>query len=407
MGIAWRKSRFNYVVRNQSGYLIYNTLYNSLTRLNTDEYARYSCLDFISEDECEAFQKQGLIVREAVDELARYQTFTSLAAKYMQSTPSLTVTPTMECNASCFYCYENGVRRGRMSEEQAHQIIDTIKTLDLSCGLNLTWFGGEPLMNPEWMDYFSNCLRTENIAFSAFLITNGSLLNEDLIARMKDTWNIRSVQISMDGSADEYVERKAYQTRDETIYYRLLRNIRNLSKAGLSVQLRMNIDRDNIDSILTLADNVGQLFSSDGNVTFYPAFLTGAKAPMNRREKIDIIKRIIQADTYNKLPMNRYLYSHPKVSACYYFQKHSFSVDTSGRLYICERMLGFHGKAIGNISQGMDLSNVSRELSGQRDTCQHCVFLPKCQGGCQDAYMSGDDPCFIEKYAIPAYLECL
>ena len=45
-----KKSRFNYVTKGTSGYLIYNNLYNSLSRMSEEEYAQYKDLKFSIEN---------------------------------------------------------------------------------------------------------------------------------------------------------------------------------------------------------------------------------------------------------------------------------------------------------------------------------------------------------------------
>lgn len=406
MNTEYKKSRFNYVSSGRKGYLIYNCLYNSLSRLNEEEYARYLNLDLAEEELLHAFLEQGIVVKKEMDELQLYHTYTYLSSKYMKPKPNLTVTPTMECNARCFYCYEEGVRHGRMDESCAEKIIEFIKKMDLSRGIQLTWFGGEPLLNQEWMDYFTSCLKKEEIAFSAFMISNGSRIDDAVISKMKQDWKIESIQITFDGSCEEYAKRKNYIDQDLNIYYRMLQTVKKLSKAGISVQIRLNIDRANIDSILDLVEDLQQVFYKNANVSYYPAFLTGRKDALSEREKTDIIRRILEIDK-NKLPVNSYLYQLPKMSACFYHQRGAYSIDTNGDVFICERMLGHHACALGNVKDKLEPGLEERELSGRRQECQKCVFLPKCQGGCHDALIHGEVPCFIDKYIIKAYLEML
>ena len=38
MSSLYKRSQFNYVVQKENGYVIYNTLYNSLTKLTVNEH---------------------------------------------------------------------------------------------------------------------------------------------------------------------------------------------------------------------------------------------------------------------------------------------------------------------------------------------------------------------------------
>lgn len=128
----------------------------------------------------------------------------------------------MECNARCFYCYEDGLRYGRMRQEDCENIVNFLKTLDCSQGIDLTWFGGEPLMNQEWMDCFSDSLEKTGIEFSAFIITNGSKIDDTTIDKMVNKWKIQAIQITLDGSYEKYFSRKDYVDQNDAVYYKIL-----------------------------------------------------------------------------------------------------------------------------------------------------------------------------------------
>ena len=400
----YKKSQFNYVSANQNGYIIYNTLYNSLTRLSQKEYEIY-----LSEkaDNCSVTNglcMQGLWVDSDVDELEQYNLYTDYANYYISDKPHITITPTMECNARCFYCYEKGVRCGNMHQEDCENIISFLKTLDCSRGIDLTWFGGEPLMNQEWMDCFSDSLEKAGIEFSSFMITNGSKIDESIIDKMINRWKIQDLQITLDGCCEEYSVRKQYVDQDDTVYYKILKTVRKLTAKGINVQLRMNVDRNNQESILRAVNDIKELFKDNSKVMCYPAFLTGMAEPLTEKEKIDFVKKMIEI-SQGKFNVNKYLYQLPKTKACYYYQNNTFSIDVSGNVFICEHLLGHEEKSIGNIKT--KITAVKREQSGRRKECQKCVFLPKCQGGCIDSWQHGETPCFTDKYIIKAYIDLL
>lgn len=402
--MRYNKSRFNYISNTKKGHVIYNTLYNSLTRLSDEEYSLYLTERVENELILNQFISQGILVDSSVDELEQYNLYTQYATRYIKHKPHITVTPTMECNARCFYCYEDGVRCGKMDNTDCSYIIRFLKTLDCSNGIDVTWFGGEPLMNEEWIDYFSDSLMEAGIDFSAFIITNGSMITDNVIQKMQTKWKTNEIQITLDGCFEEYALRKNYIDCDGNIYYKILRIIGKLASAGINVQLRMNIDRNNMDSILQAVEDISQLYKDNSMVNCYPAFLVGAKEPLSDREKIEFIKKMIDVSA-GKFNVNEYLYRPPRAMACYYNQTNAFSIDAKGYVFSCEHLLGHENQSLGNIKSNIKVN--SREISGRRKECQGCVFLPKCQGGCTDALKNGDVPCFIDKYIIRAYLEML
>lgn len=400
----YKESQFNLVTKGHSGIIIYNTLYNSLTRLSDEEFEIFSKGKMQDGEFTKQLVEQGILVREDSNELEQYNLYTYYANKYVSEKPHLTITPTMECNARCFYCYENGVKCGRMNYEKCQDIINFLKTLDCSQGIELTWFGGEPLLNQEWMDYFSACLEEAGIEYAAYMITNGSKIDDNIIDKMKNIWKIHDIQITLDGCFEEYAIRKAYIDEDETVYYKILKTIGKLADNGINVQIRINVDKKNRKSVLHAVEDIAELFKEKNKVKCYPAFLSGISNQMTEREKIDFVKLMIEI-AQSKFDVNECLYRLPRVKACYYNQKGAFSIDVNGNVYICEHMLGHEAVALGNVSGKIDL--IERELSGRREECQKCVFLPKCQGGCWDLLQQGENPCFTDKYIIMAYLEML
>ena len=406
--MEYKLSHFDYIVKKKDGVLIYNTLYSSLTRLSDEELFYINDLRNCPEELLKGLLDQGIVIEASIDEVVLYNKYVKLAAKYYTAKPNITVTPTMECNARCFYCYEENVRHGKMKDEAIPRIIDVIKSLDIGKGINLTWFGGEPLLNQDWMDHFSDELRKENIFFTSFIISNGSKINQNVIEKMKNNWNITSIQITFDGSNDEYYKRKNYVDQDNnTVYYEMLQRIKLLAKNGIAVQIRLNIDKQNMDSIIEAARDIQYLFSDNENVSYYPAFLTGSNEKLSEEEKLDVVRKLIDADKSNIMSINSHLYRPPKVGACFYNQKGAISIDTDGNIFICDRKLGHAEYAVGNIYINSALENDERVLAGQRKECNNCVFLPKCMGGCNDAYENNEVPCFIDKYLIKAYLDLL
>ena len=400
----YKRSRFNYVRKKQDEYLLYNTLYNSLTRLSPREYEDYESEGPIPQDLRVQLVSQGILVPEDVDELAQYHLYAWYVNDCFIHKPHFTITPTMACNAKCFYCYEEGVRCGKMEKEDCAHIIDFIQTFDCSNGIDLTWFGGEPLLNVEWIDHLSVKIKEAGIDFSAFLITNGSKIDDIIMEKMVGSWNVRSVQITLDGSCEEYAARKSYTDQGEGIYYKILRSIERLSRKGIRIQIRLNIDQNNRESILEAVQDIGDLFQKNDRVQCYPAFLTGVEDPLGEEERVEFIKKMIDC-SQGTFRVNEYLYRSPRTIACYHYQEGAYSIDVQGNVYTCEHQLGRESLAIGTVRTGILRS--PREFSGKRPECQCCLFLPKCHGGCYDAYKQGDSPCFTDKYVIKAYLELL
>lgn len=403
----YKCSIYNYYVGDGEEYLIYNTLYNSLVRVNNIEYQELSevldCSNLKS-----SFLKNGLWIEEAIDERERYIAIADAFTNKWKRPLNLTVTTTLKCNAMCSYCYEIGVKQIDFETNLIDKIIDFISASGNLYGVNINWFGGEPLMNTELIDEVSKKITEKNIPFQSYMITNGSLVNDKIIDEKLELWHMHDMQITLDGTKKEYEKRKNYKNKSEGEYYKILYYISRIAEKGIYVHIRINIDKENFLNILELLEELEIIFGKYDNVVFYPAFLTGCHLKLSDREQIDMIKEmLIRLKNPKKLTTGTKLYSYPKICPCMKGDPYSFSIDVDGNIFDCEHQVGRNKYAIGSLKKGLFRKEIRYKRMTLRKECYECVFLPKCMGGCEANYIDGDSPCMIEKYIIMAYLEYL
>lgn len=404
-----RISKFNYVQNEKTGYLIYNTLYNSLVRLNTLEYEKLVGKKKAGKGLRENFMKHGLIISKELDEMKIYAQWRSLQREIDRSYMSVNIATTLKCNARCYYCYEKGVRHSDFKERQLPLLIRFLKErVRENDTLALNWFGGEPLMNKKVLNFVSNELKKSGISFYSYIITNGSLINKRMVDTDFVRWNVKDVQITLDGLRETYEKRKAYVEKKRNIFSRILQKIELVAKSGIRVHIRLNVDRTNQMEILALVKLLSNRYGQFKEVTWYPAFLTGISDDLTEEEKISFVKNLFDI-TQNPAKMNigRRLYSIPKSRACMRHDPKSFSIDVFGNVYSCEHLVGRKEQAIGTLRAFDNEKNLSRADVALRDECNQCVFLPKCMGGCAANLETNDEPCMIEKYMIQGYLAYL
>lgn len=407
-GQLYKRSEYIYHLGNKEQHLLYNTLYNALVRLSDEEYN-----EFIAEHTDNTTLRSGLIengfwVPKDLDEREKYLQVAELLTRHLKRPANYTITTTLRCNARCCYCYEAGVSQHDFSPEKAERLIEFIKSRDCSYGVHLNWFGGEPLMNSSLIDYVSEKLYEEGIPYSAYIITNGSLLDDEMIESKLEKWHLHDMQITIDGTREEYKKRKNYLNEDDGDYDRLFYRISQAAKKGVYIHIRLNIDRENIQDIYSLIKNLEQAFGEYNNIVFYPAFITGCEKKLSDEECVEIVYQLLkQMKDIRKLTTGRKLYAYPKIHACMKEDPNSFSVDVSGEIYNCEHLVGRPAHRIGTIEQGLFAPDSRTTRSLLRNECFSCVFLPKCMGGCAASYQEHDSACMIDKYLIMAYLRLL
>lgn len=404
----YAQSSFVYAHKKSDGTtLMYNTLYNSLARLSQKEYKQFLECHADKSELADKFIENGFWIPSNLNEKQRYIDFAHKYTLEFERPLSITITTTLRCNARCIYCYEAGIKQSDIAPNSIEKIIEFIKLKSKLNKVIINLFGGEPLLNVPFIKMLFERLKTEKIEFSSYLITNGSLITQRLLNDFAK-WNVENVQISLDGTSEEYERRKRYIGSETGNFKKVLDNIELLSQHNIFVHIRLNISRENQNDILNLISELDNRFYDFENVVYYPAFLSGTKNPLSEEEKIDFVLRLFRiVKNPQKLTAGTKLYSAPKMHSCMIQDPFSFTIDVNGNIFFCEHLVGCADKAVGNIfskKRFVDTRITATELLPE---CSDCVFLPKCFGGCYSNRETGDEPCMIEKYLISAYMYLL
>lgn len=403
--VAVKPSVFNFSVETPRKILVYNTLYNAMIKLTPEEFQTLNGEKPCGEDLRKRFLESGLMIPADIDERESYRRWRLESRKNMNHL-SVNITTTLKCNARCPYCYEHGVKHVDFDESKIDALIDFIKEHKKDSPVKLNWFGGEPLLNPKIIDEITRRLGEAGLEYETFAITNGSLITRRLIAGKFKRWNLRGVQISLDGTAEQYAKRKNYVDGQRAVFKKILNRIAWLAEANIHVDIRLNTDRENMNDILNLIYVLQARFDGKKTVVYYPAFVTGVKDKLSDDEKISFVKELFRAVANpEKMSINHRLYSFPRTLPCMRNDPQSFSVDVYGRIYNCEHLVGRKDKALGTLKNLSEKINMARLDEPLREECKTCVFLPKCMSGCASNMRTGDAACLIERYMIQAYME--
>ena len=270
----YRKSRHCVEVNCDKGKLYFHTLTGMLVFLQDDgELEKYK----------EFLISNWFFVPVGFDEVAFSDKVLQIAGLLHSNKngdtvkKSFTILPTTDCNARCCYCFEAGTRRYSMSEETAQGVSAYITC---TCGgepVELHWFGGEPLLNIQAIDLICKGLQKNEVKYNSYMISNGYYLDSKAVKKAVDLWNLKKIQITLDGTKETYERVKAYVDSDGDAYNRVLRNIENAAKAGIKVYIRLNTGAKNADEMLCLADELSARFKDKKNIVVCPSMLFDAK----------------------------------------------------------------------------------------------------------------------------------
>lgn len=298
---------------------------------------------------------------------------------------SYTIFTTMDCNARCFYCYEMGRPRIPMSEEVAEKTAEFIKKNSNGKAVRLAWFGGEPLCNIKVIDIITERLREAGVEFKSVFTSNGSLFEQDVVDKAVEKWNIKNVQITLDGTEDVYNRAKAYMnSKGKNPFVIVTDNIERLLKKGVSVVIRMNMGTHNKDDLFNLVDWTDQRYKGYDNLSMYPHLLfdTDFSTPLDNDVQLSFAKDLLSLEKYcmdkDRLSV-RDLFNKIRVSKCMADSSTTVTITPQGYLGKCEHFS--EDEFVGTLDSGItDLQKVAdfKEKVNSPELCQGCHVYPLC-----------------------------
>ncbi|MGD9822984.1 heme b synthase [Desulfobacter sp.] len=160
---------------------------------------------------------------------------------------------TRRCNLTCKHCRaaaEDHVYTDELTTEESFRLLDQIREVGQPI-IILT--GGEPLLRK---DIFDIAAYGDKIGLRMVMAPNGTLLNEDNVARLIKS-GIKRISVSLDGATA--ASHDAFRGLDGA-FDRAVNGIKTAKAAGLEFQINTVITKTNLDeipAILALAESLG------------------------------------------------------------------------------------------------------------------------------------------------------
>lgn len=404
-----KPSVFNYAEHNGNLHAVYNTLYCSTALLNDKEWELLQQPENGEEAVLRELFAAGFLVPRRVNEFTKLQKYKAKFRKFLRKDMALglTIATTTKCNARCNYCFENNTTRADITPEVEENILKFVdKRIGKNKRLNITWFGGEPLLNTGLMERLSKYFKEKKYKVSASIVTNGSLLNEAILKTGFRRWKIKRMQITLDGTAENYARIKNYLAPELGNLERVLQNIDLAEKHKISVSIRLNINRENLDDLLKLAEQLDKRYADSKYVMWYIAALHGTDACFATEEEWLATLEKFMARHHKQLSIKKGR-SLPKLEFCMAQMPKSYCIDVNGALKICWEDFTFSHNDIGNIRQFDARKDQRKKQSPLHPKCEHCVWLPMCGGGCIARRAKNEIECTVQKYQTIATLRQL
>lgn len=159
-----------------------------------------------------------------------------------------------QCNLRCVHCYQNNYNFKDLEKDKIFKIANvmdsTLAKWNKSGRVSLT--GGEPFLKKDLLIdllyFFDN---SDNFNWIGIL-SNGTLINQDIIDELKKFNKLKEIQISIDGPTAEVHN----QIRGEGSFEKSLKAIKNLKDNGFYVSIMFTLHKLNkqyVTDILELA----------------------------------------------------------------------------------------------------------------------------------------------------------
>lgn len=386
----YRPFTYSMSVRCEDGLLLYNNLTDELILLNADDENAIKCKDFSSDIFTLLIKKWFFVPKENDDanlcnQINNFMHLLVDTYGVNQPITQYTILTTTDCNARCFYCYEMGRKRINMTPKIANDVADYIIKSCNGEKVTFRWFGGEPLCNSIAIDIICNKLTDSGIEYQSGMVSNGYLFDEVTIKNGIENWNLKQVQITLDGTEDVYNRCKAFIHDDPSPYQRVMRNIKLLLDYDVFVKIRMNADRHNMDDLFNLTDVLYEKFSEYSNMRVYSHLIfenTGNNFNRDQKEQReifnrhnDLLKYINEKGFITKATLHNYL----RYQQCMADNPSATVITPDGHLGRCEHFS--ENEFWGSIySNEIDYGTIKRfkKVRVLPQSCDNCPVKPAC-----------------------------
>lgn len=265
---------------------------------------------------------------------------------------------TEQCNFRCVYCYED-FKLGKMTPD----IIEGVKNIIKSRGeletLNLSFFGGEPLLNTadiiELSNWAKQFCKIHKVNYTGNITTNGYLLDKKIFEKLIQS-DVTLFQITLDGEQQTH-DKYRPTVNNKSTFNKIYSNLINMAKSNHNFvcSIRFNIADSNFNSIKSFIDNYSTPFANDNRFSFHfhPIFgmshikLTKAEGRLKELEELAAIKAFRFKSPYD-YPL------------CYASQANSFVIRANGIVQKCTVALKSEINNIGKIGKDGSL-NINEE----------------------------------------------
>jgi uncharacterized protein len=418
------KHTFRFSVEDGRQLLLYNPLTGSmdlvektsLQALEADENG-----SSVTEETVAYLVDRGYAYRNADDEEASLQKgFKEFKDREAHSNLRFVIIPTYQCNSRCSYCFIGSAigEEDLMDDptmDLAFAAMDSLaEERGQGCTKQLCLFGGEVLIDtPAQRRVVERILsKGANRAFMIDVVSNGfDLVHYVALLRR---YNVSKIQVTFDGMRDYHNQRRRAVDGRGASFDRIVAGVDAALEAGLSINTRILLDRNSVNSLPELVAlfkdkgwfdapnfsvHIGSVFDCfrcqpKRETTKHLNMHEGNELLMNICRRDRSIADLLQLDWQG---IRRFLTTGklfpPSYKTCFGGVRW-FAFDLHGGIYACETTAGRSEYRVGTFVPSLELNRELTAALEQRNImniakCRTCPQALLCAGGCSfNAYVT-------------------
>lgn len=305
---------------------------------------------------------------------------------------SLVLVPTTACNFDCPYCFESKKNPKFIDSQTIKQLSDFIKRRKEVKSINLTWYGGEPLLAFDRIKEIIKELSSEGMPKieSQSIITNGYCFNDEIVSFFKAN-RCAHIQITIDGLYEKHSLTRCLKNSKKDTFQPIVSNIDKLvdELEKTRINIRVNINKNNYSEFIKVANFFKERYPDNKMIGVYPGIIreenedkhTLCESSFSTSEML-VLNELLRKGGYDTSD-----FPEKNFRGCMMHNTNSFLIGPEGEIYKCWSDIGNPNTIIGNIKQN-ELTNPSRYIKYSvqaipfNDECKECHAFPICNGGC-------------------------
>ena len=309
-----------------------------------------------------------------------------------------------DCNMRCIYCYENG---GSFNKTRKIMDCSTIKKIvdwwiskipqEISL-VRVEFYGGEPLLNISGfmyaIEYINEKMKQLNKKVRYFVITNGTLINGEILEVLKI--NKVTVTLSIDGDREsQNVNRRLLGNQDS--YDIVIQNLHRLLDLDVRVLARITMTQGNVKRLF---NSVVSLWEAGIDEVDCIAVLTNSEKLRIREDDLIELRKtceMIQKKMVDNLitKKEKFFGNYLRIIGslydnwdkfypmCGYYSYKKIYCTPDEELYNCEKLIGFNSECLGTVDE-IECMQLKERITSHTYSkkCAECVMRRVCGGYC-------------------------